>query len=383
VRACAACVRAAQTLKTLTPDLDRRPGASRPPEVLTLLPEAMVEALREPGSPRPAVLDRTDDDLLSEAASDHRRLGVESVCRHDPAYPARLRELGDPPAVLHVLGGAERLAAVLGPAGDAPTVSMVGSRRGPRDTTENARRFAEAFARAGWTVVSGMALGVDAASHEGALAGRRAGPTNPGRPSGTTVAVLAAGVERPTPATNRRLYERIALEGVVVSELPPGATPRRWSFPARNRIIAALGDALIVVAAARGSGSLWSSDHAETLKRPVGVVPGPILDPAYAGSNALLREDAIPLIEPDDLRTILGAPGKGEPPVPRADPLAGLDGVARAIGAALLAGPRTIESLVADHDPPALLAALGDLEAAGRLRRGLSGELELVSPRAF
>jgi DNA processing protein len=383
VRACAACVRAAQTLKALTPDLDRRPGATRPPQVLTLLPEAMVEALREPGSPRPAVLDRSDDDLLSEAAADHRRLGVESVCRHDPAYPARLLELGDPPAVLHVLGGVERLASVLGPGSDAPTVAMVGSRRGPRDTTENARRFAEAFARAGWTVVSGMALGVDAASHEGALAGRRAGPSGPGRPVGTTVAVLAAGVERPTPATNRRLYERIRIEGVVVSELPPGATPRRWSFPARNRIIAALGDALIVVAAAHGSGSLTSAKHADELGRRIGIVPGPITDPAYGGSNELLRGEHRPVIVPDDLRTILGEAGEREPPVPRADPLSGLDGVAREIGAALLTGPRTIESLVGEHEAPALLAALGDLEAAGRLRRGLSGELELVSPRTL
>lgn len=383
MRACAPCVRAAQTLKALTPDLDRRPGASRPPGVLTLLPEAMVEALREPGSPRPAVLDRSDDDLLSEAASDHARRGVESVCRHDPSYPGRLRELHDPPAVLHVLGGVERLVAVLGPQGDAPTVSMVGSRRGPRDTTENARRFAEAFARAGWSVVSGMALGVDAASHEGALAGRRAGPTNATGPVGTTVAVLAAGVERPTPASNRRLYERIRAEGVVVSELPPGATPRRWSFPARNRIIAALGDALVVVAAARDSGSLWSVQHARGLGRNVGVVPGPITDPAYAGSNELLRDDNRPLIVPDDLRTVLGEEALLEPPVPPVDPLAGLDGVAREIGAALQAGPRTIESLVADHDAPAILAGLGDLEAAGRLRRGLAGELELVAaPRA-
>jgi DNA processing protein len=381
VRACASCVRAAQTLKALTPDLDRRPGASRPAGVLTLLPEAMVEALREPGSPRLHVLDRTDDDLLSEAASDHRRLGVESVCRHDRAYPGRLLELHDPPAVLHVLGGAQRLAAGLGPHGDAPTVAMVGARRGPRDTTENARRFAEAFARAGWTVVSGMALGVDAASHEGALAGRRAGPTNPGRPAGTTVAVLAAGVERPTPATNRRLYERIRAEGVVVSELPPGATPRRWSFPARNRIIAALGDALVVVAAAHGSGSLTSARHADALGRRIGVVPGSVTDPAYAGSNELLRGEARPLIVPDDLRTVLGEAAAHEPPVPRADPLTGLDGVAREIGAALQAGPRTIESLVAEHDAAAILAGLGDLEAAGRLRRGLSGELELVSPR--
>jgi DNA processing protein len=369
VRACAACVRAAQTLKALTPALDRRPGAARPAEILTFSPEEMVEALREPGSPRPAVLDRTDDDLLSEAASDHRRLGVESVCRHDPAYPARLLELGDAPAVLHVLG-------------DAPTVSMVGSRRGPRDTTENARRFGEAFARAGWTVVSGMALGVDAASHEGALAGRRAGPTNPGRPAGTTVAVLAAGVERPTPATNRRLYERIRAEGVVVSELPPGATPRRWSFPARNRIIAALGDALVVVAAAHGSGSLTSYNHAHALGRRVGAIPGPITDPAYAGSNELLRGDCRPLIVPDDLRTVLGEMADQEPELPRADPLSGLDGVAREIGAALQAGPCTIESLVAQHDAAAILAGLGDLEAAGRLRRGLSGELELVAPRA-
>jgi DNA processing protein len=269
-------------------------------------------------------------------------------------------------------------------------------------------------ARGGITVVSGMAFGVDEASHEGALAAGSPGGEGPaeGRPRpGGTVAVLAAGVERATPARLRHLYERIAADGVVVGELPPGATPRRWSFPARNRLIAALGDGLVVVAAGRGSGSLRSVEHARDLDRPVGIVPGSVLDPRYAGGHDVLRgadllagEDdegrvlTRAIVEPDDVRAMLHADrlrlrfasgdGAGEaaiaalPRIPPADPLAGLDGGARDIAERLLAGPRTIESLIAESDPATILAGLGALEADGRLRRSLGGELRLVeAPR--
>lgn len=407
MRACVDCLRMAQLLGELTPGLDRPAG--RVPQVLALGPEELALAVNGPRGRRARTLDRSADDLLSGAERDLRELGVEAVCRHHADYPARLLDLGDPPAVLHVLGGVERLRRVLGPRLDGPAVGMVGARRPPEDALRIARRFAEAVARGGITVVSGMAFGVDEASHEGALAAGPPGPDGDGGPRrGGTVAVLAAGVERATPARLRHLYERIAADGVVVGELPPGATPRRWSFPARNRLIAALGDGLVVVAAGRGSGSLRSVEHARDLDRPVGIVPGSILDPRYAGGNDVLRGTDLlageddegrvltrAIVEPDDVRAMLHAdrlrlrfPGGGVaaddavaalPPIPPTDPLAGLEGRARDIAEQLLAGPRTIESLIAGSDPATILAGLGALEAGGRLHRSLGGELRLTA----
>jgi DNA processing protein len=422
----------AQLLGELTPGLDR-PATGRPSLVLALEPEELAFAVNGPRGPRARTLDRSDDDLLTGADRDRRELGVEAVCVHHADYPERLLDLPDPPAVLHVLGGIGRLRRILGPRLDRPAVGMVGARRPPADARRTARRIAESVAGAGITVVSGMAFGIDEASHEGALAAGSPDPPDPDGPvvdrPGGTIAVLAAGVERPTPASLRDLYGRIAADGVVVGELPPGATPRRWSFPARNRLIAALSDGLVVVAAGRESGSLRSVEHARTLTRPVGVVPGSILDPRYAGSNDVLRgidllgtedDDGVAttrvIVDPDDVRQMLHAgrlrldlaaePSSAaarralerrrsrederrrlhEPDVvesgeiPPADPLSGLEGPARTIAEKLLAGPRTIESLIGESDPGTILAGLGALESSGRLRRSLGGDLELTAP---
>jgi DNA processing protein len=420
MRACAACVRKAQLLRELTPGLDR-PRAGRPPLVLALDDEDLVRAVQGDAAPPPHAMLRTDDEVLTTAAVEEREFGVEAVCRHDDAYPGRLLELPDPPAVLHVLGGVDRLRAVLGHGFDRPTIAMVGARRAPADGRRLARRFAESLAAGGITVVSGMAFGIDEASHEGALAAGVPTAHEHARPGGT-VAVLAGGPERPTPASLRGLYGRIVEQGVVVSELPPGSSPRRWSFPARNRLIAALGDGLLVTAAAKGSGSLRSVEHANALHRPVGAVPGSVLDPAWAGSNDLLRgvvsaddDDPGParaIVTADDARQMLreaptggparrrtrtrarSRPGGSQPasddadvhpalavPLPILDQLLGLDGHARRIGEHLLRGPRTIESLIAEDGAPTVLAGLGALEAAGRLRRTLDGGLELLAER--
>lgn len=415
MRACAACVRRSRLLGELTPDLQR--PVSRPPLVLELDLDDQALAVRGRGGRRPVALQVSDDEVLSGAARDERELGVEAVCRCSSDYPRRLLDLPDPPAVLHVRGGVEALRRVLGRGLTGASVAMVGSRRAPAEARRFARDLGEAVSRAGITVVSGMAFGIDEASHEGALA---AGPA--GREGvGGTIAVLAGGPERPTPARLRPLYDRIGRDGVVVSELPPRTTPRPWSFPARNRIIAALGDALVVVSCARGSGSLRSVEHAWALGRPLGAVPGPVLEPAHAGSNDLLRgtvahpdhEDdpwtAEAIVEADDVRVLLGGerridrkerlfpPGRAgasdvrrfrpRDDVPlrpgaiaREDPLVGLEGDARDLAQRLTTGPRTIESLIAESDAVAVLAGLGELEACGRLRRSLGGDLELVEP---
>jgi len=139
-------------------------------------------------------------------------------------------------------------------------------------------------------VVSGLALGIDAAAHRGCLdAGGRA------------VAVLAGGVDVPYPQQNRRLYERIARDGAIVSELPPGVRPYRWSFPARNRIMAGLADLTVLVEAANPSGSLITADFARDIGRAVGAVPGRVTSRFAAGTNGLLRDGAVPITGAQDV----------------------------------------------------------------------------------
>ena len=171
-----------------------------------------------------------------------------------------------------------------------PPVALVGSRKASPHAIEMARELGRGLAAAGVTVVSGLALGVDASAHVGALEGR-----------GTPVAVLGGGPDVVYPRANAALHERIAVKGVLMSELPPGQRPFRWSFPARNRIMAGLCDATVVVEAAEGSGSLITTEFAEDLGRIVGAVPGPALWARARGSNALLRSGAAVITRTEDV----------------------------------------------------------------------------------
>lgn len=378
MNACAACLRRTRLLGALSPAIDRRFRGQRPTGLLTLDDEALVRTLTGPiagdaALPRPM----SDDELLERNARHQRECGVTAICRHDPAYPAKLHDLADPPAVLHVLGGVERLRTALGTDGGRPAVAIVGARQAPADAREVARRFASALAGAGVTVISGMAFGIDAAAHDGALAGAAEDPAR-----GSTVAVLAGGPERSSPARHRALHARIARAGVVVSEMAPATTPRPWSFPARNRLIAALADVTVVVAAARRSGSLSTAHFALDLDRPVGVVPGALSAPGYGGSNRLLRDEpgTAVVLEPDDVRVLLGdCGGQIAMRIGDGDPLGGLDGLARTVGAQLVDGPRTLDQLLVGREPAVVLGGLADLEARGRLRRDLAGRIGLVS----
>jgi DNA processing protein len=233
-------------------------------------------AWREKRGRTARVLALPDGDLLGldpSAVARHERFdvavargriaeaGLTAVCRCDRAYPERLRELPDPPAVLHVAGS---LAAL--PAGEA--VAIVGARRATPYGLEVSRSLGRGLAAAGLPVVSGMALGIDSAAHAGAL------EAPPAR--GAPVAVLAGGAETAYPARMRSLHARLIDAGAVVSEMPPGFTGHRWCFPARNRIIAALSTLTIVVEAATKSGSLITADLATDLGRVVAAVPGPV-----------------------------------------------------------------------------------------------------------
>lgn len=278
------------------------------------------------------------------------RCGARPVWWDDPAYPPQLRTIHDPPFLLYVRGGAlpERARAV----------AVVGARRCSATGRELARELGRGLGRAGVTVVSGAAAGIDSASHEGAL-----------EAGGPTVAVLGGGVDGAGMGTRRRLVERIAIAGTVVSEYPPGVHPSAFRFPARNRIIAGLARATVVVEGADRSGSLITGTHALEFGREVFAVPGAPTNPLAAVPLQLIREGATMIRGPEDLLEDLGIPAEAAP----APELTETElGALRA-----LAGP-TLPERVARELGVGLAEALGvlvGLELRG-LVRGIGGRFE-------
>jgi DNA processing protein len=245
--------------------------------------------------------------------------GVRFVGRSEPAFPPLLHAIHDPPPGLFLRGGAsvELLAR--------PAVAIVGARACSGYGAHVARLLGRELAGAGLVVVSGLARGVDGHAHEGALAG-----------GGATVAVLGCGVDRDYPAAHRSLAARIAGAGLVVSEYAPGVEPAPWRFPARNRIVAGLCAATVVVEARERSGALITADLALEEGREVFAVPGEITSSLSAGSNALLRLGATPLCAPADVLERFGIEARPEPPAAGSDLLehlpASADELARSTG---------------------------------------------------
>jgi len=201
-------------------------------------------------------------------------MSITLVTLQDDGFPPLLRASSDPPPVLYVRGRLEP--------DDRLAVAVVGARRATPHGTRTAARLAEGLASRGFTIVSGLARGIDAAAHQGALAG-----------GGRTVAVLGCGIDRVYPREHVRLADAIAARGAVVSELPLGTPPLRRNFPERNRLIAWMSWATVVVEAARDSGSLITAGLAAEEGRLVFAVPGPPGEPNAEGTNGLLRAGAI------------------------------------------------------------------------------------------
>ena len=219
------------------------------------------------GSPGPGP-SGVDADLARLAA-----LGASVVGAADPEMPPRLRAIPDCPAVLFVRGP----SAVL----SAPQIAVVGSRRATRAGARIAYRLAGELAGRGLVVTSGLAQGIDAEAHRGALDA-----------GGRTIAVLGSSLDRIYPASHRPLADRIAGQGALVSEFPFGTSPVRWNFPWRNRIISGLSLGVLVVEAAERSGSLITARLGADQGREVFAVPGSILNPLAAGCHRLLRDGA-------------------------------------------------------------------------------------------
>jgi DNA processing protein len=265
------------------------------------------------------------------------------------AYPASLRDLPDPPAVLFTLGDRSLLH-------ESGAVTVVGSRRATQRGRDVAERLGAALARRGGTVVSGLALGVDGSAHLGALDAS----------DGRTVAVLGNGADVVYPRSHRHLYERIRSRGLLVSEFTPGAGAQPHHFPRRNRVLAALASATVVVEAGSRSGALITVDHALDLGRDVWAVPGPIDSSACQGSNRLLADGARPLVSIDDFVSAVCATGSAG-----GGAAVGGDERERRILAALASETVSVDRLVEALGLPVaeVLSLLTLLEIHGEVRR--------------
>jgi len=206
---------------------------------------------------------------------------------YDPSYPVMLTEIPDPPPLLFIHGDSRHLSRL--------QIAMVGSRNPTRGGNETARDFARHLARAGLTITSGLALGIDAASHEGALEG-----------GGYTIAVAGTGLDRVYPARHKDLAHRIAERGALISEFPPGTGPKADHFPRRNRIISGLTLGTLVIEAAQRSGSLITARLAMEQGREVFAIPGSIHNPLARGCHRLIRDGAKLVETADDILEELG-----------------------------------------------------------------------------
>jgi DNA processing protein len=289
--ACPQCLRRARLLADLGPYIEQvasgAPGA-RSVELLALANEELAVA----AAPKVAeqVLARVESIPEEKLRADLTSAGCWALCRHEALYPVGLRDAEDAPWALFGRGE-PRLVERLGP---EDAVAIVGSRRATAYGRATARELGRDLAAAGLVVCSGMAYGVDACAHRGALEG------------GVTAAVLGCGPDIAYPSNHRALWRRISELGVVLSELPPGTGAWRWTFPARNRILAGMAGMTIVVEAAARSGSLVTARFAGELGRPLGAVPGPVSSRASAGTNQLLVDGARLVRSADDVLAALG-----------------------------------------------------------------------------
>jgi DNA processing protein len=352
-------------------------------DLITAVSGSIDIAWRERRGRTSRVLARPDEELLALDPSALRRYeafspafarrhiaatGLTAVCRCEPGYPDRLRELPDPPAVLHIAGDPAAL-----PPGEA--VAIVGSRRATPYGLEVSTALGRTLTGAGVPVVSGMALGIDSAAHLGAL--EASGAADEGRASGAggaapPVAVLAGGAETPYPARMRHLHRRLIEHGAVVSEMPPGFAGHRWCFPARNRIIAALSTLTIVVEAATRSGSLITADLATDIGRTVAAVPGPVTSRASAGANELLHAGAAVIRDARDALDLLF--GADAPPLPEPNQLPPLDPAQRRLLEQVERGHGTVAELARTMEEAQQASrTLSELELLGLIRREFGG----------
>ena len=339
----------AQRLRALLTQFGSPGGALAAPfELLRATP-----SMNEPAARAVKSADRRSGRRALAAA---RRSGCTLLTPGDARFPECLVPIDEPPPVLFMLGDLDLLTR--------PAVAIVGSRDHSAYGGEVARWLGRAAAEAGLVVVSGMARGLDALAHAGAL-----------EATGHTIGVLGNGIGVVYPAANRALYQAVSARGLLVSEWPPGERPTAGAFPRRNRLISGLARVTVVVEAAQKSGAKQTVDCAIAQGRDVMAVPGPITSEVSKGTNGLIRDGCEPLLEIEDL--LDHYPELARPRV-STDPVADSTGhtpLQRRITNLLRLAPRALTELCAGTDaPPAVvLDALTELELAGSVRANAGG----------
>ncbi len=329
-------------------------------ETIEALPDF---ASRSKTAYKPAPIDRIEREVAGVRAA-----GAKYLFHDQPDYPALLAELESAPPIITCRGDLTIASQ--------PCVAMVGARNASAAATKIAREFASALAEGGFTVVSGLARGIDGAAHEGAFP--------------RTIGVIASGFDIAYPPQHAELQERIACEGLLIAEQPPGTEPRGRHFPSRNRIIAGLASGTLVVEAAPKSGSLITARLAGEAGREVMAIPGSPLDTRSQGCNQLIRDGAVLVSTPEDvielLESFTGAPRStfrvaemgGDfdySELESADPAEGAD----AISGLLSTAPIAVDELIRQSgaNGAAVQMALLELELAGDLERHAGGLVSL------
>lgn len=330
---------------------------SAPFELLRAVPEFPAEVAH--------AVTRADRAAAQRALVRLAGLGGTLLCPGADRFPGALGEIPDPPLCLFALGDLALL--------ERPALAIVGSRDHSHYGADVCRALARAAADAGLVVVSGMARGLDAVAHTGALDA-----------SGGTIGVLGNGLGVIYPLSNRVLYQRVAERGLLLTEFPPGQRPGPGSFPRRNRLISGLARVTVVVEAAKASGALQTVECAHSQGKEVMAVPGPITSPVSAGTNRLIRDGAAPLLELADLLTHFPEAARATRGrvAPEAGTLAPVEG---RIVNALWAGPRRTEELIEATGAPVTeaLDALTALELSGRIRQREGGLYQLATTGLF
>lgn len=326
--------------------------------------DALPDLAARGGAPyRPAAVERIEAEIAGV-----RKAGARYLFHDGPDYPALLAALESPPPILTVRGDVSLLSR--------PSVAVVGARNASAAAVKLSRDFATALSARGYAVISGLARGIDAAAHRGALAGMAEG--------GGTVGVIASGIDISYPPENAELQEQVAADGLLIAEMPPGTEPLARHFPHRNRIIAGLATGTLVVEAAPKSGSLITARLAAEAGREVMAIPGSPLDSRSHGCNQLIRDGAILVQSPEDvIELLLGFEGQ-----PRSSFREGQQSWAPEIedGPADIAGLLTLAPIGVDElirqsgaSAGAVQMALLEMELAGRLQRHAGGRVSLQS----